>query len=106
MNRLGFLALCLLLAGAIADAAAAEPVTGPAQYGDRQAGSFGDIDQGHFGDTAVGNFVENNFPRGQEGQVRAVEAVPTRSGQSLFRKPAPAPEAPYVTLPKPADAAR
>jgi hypothetical protein len=63
-------------------------------------------DQGHFGDSSTGNFVENNFPRTQEGEVRPVDATPIRGVRpSIFRKPAPpaASESPYVTLPKPVD---
>lgn len=106
MNRIAFrYAGALWLAGFSA-LAAAQGASAPAQYGDRQAGNFGDINQGSFGNTAAGNFIENNFPRTQEGQVRAVDAVPTRASASIFRKPPAPAESPYVTLPRPADAAR
>jgi len=105
MNRLGFSRLCWLSVSLMAGPATAQGVAAPATYGDRQLGSFGDIDQGHFGDTAKGNFIENNFPRTQEGQVRPLDAQPNRASQSIFRKPEPAQsDSPYVTLPKPADA--
>lgn len=103
MNRTAFLCTWVLLAASFA-ATADDTVSAPAQYGDRQAGSFGDIDQGHFGDAAVGNFIEREgFPRNQEGLVKSVDAVPT-GRSSMFRKPQPPSESPYVTLPAPADA--
>ena len=109
MNLAGLTSVCLyavlLAATACATPACADDVSAPARWGDRQAGSFGDIDQGHFGDASVGNFIEKDgFPRAQEGQVKSVDAVPTGHA-SMFRKPQAQPDAPYVSLPAPADAA-
>ncbi|MDB5971068.1 MAG: hypothetical protein JWQ90_3518 [Hydrocarboniphaga sp.] len=104
MNRIAFFCVSAVLLAGSSIAAASETASAPAQYGDRQVGSFGDIDQGNFGNTAAGNFIENNFPRAQEGQMRPVYAVPTRASQSIFRKPLAPAESPYVTLPAPADA--
>ncbi len=97
--------LCLLSASVLAQTSAAIP---PSQYGDRQAGqfgdrqsgNFGDIDQGHFGNPASGEFIENNFPRHQEGQIRAVDARATGANNGGKAKST---ESPYITLPQPLD---
>ena len=53
------------------------PILDP-KFGDRQTGSFGDIDQGNFGDQSQGSFASANFQRRQEGEVRPVEARPSK----------------------------